>query len=132
MARRISGALSSARVVFLCLPPEGEDFGDGPGLRVTAARVVREVAVKDFRDGAHRTMVEVLVQTLKKGADFVYGSVLILQGAEVGADEPAPDGAVVVGAVKLLARAAMLAFIVGVFRREGAEADGGEEVLGGK
>ena len=99
------GGLEAAEAV---LAPDAEQLADAPGLGGAAAGAVGGFGVEDLGDGAddafvlevgeqaEQQLAGALAAGLAAGAD---------EGIAVGAEEPGPDGALVVGgvAVKLVA-----------------------------
>src|ERR1019366_5776607 len=105
-----------------------EDFGYTPGLGETAARGVGRVAVKDFGDLTGTSGLSVVEQRREQGGNPVASSFAIEAniGGNERAEQPGPDGALVVGGVALLRRALVAAFIRGILRGQRAQAEGRE------
>src|SRR5215212_3013712 len=81
-----------------------QHFGDAPRLRRASDGPVREVGLEDFADLADAGVaLHVLDQRPQPGAGLLHrlgGAVVDLEvSVEEAADEPGPDGAVVVGRV---------------------------------
>src|SRR3954468_22966300 len=82
------------------LHPAAEHLGDAPGLGDAAAGGVRLLGVEDLADRAEAGLVQVGDEPLEEppGAGAVVG-VDLQPGVDEGADQPGPDGPLVVGGV---------------------------------
>ena len=101
-----------------------------PCLGDAAARREGWIAVEDFADAAYAVVSQVVDEGLQEGA----GQLTVAVDAQVGADEraeqPAPNSALVVGAVTLAQVAAVMGVVLRVIRREAAQAVWGQQVTG--
>ncbi len=88
------------------------------------------VAVEDLGDLAQAHALELIDQRREPAASLGLSVGGILMNAEVGvekgADQPGPDGAVVVGGIALHAVADVVGVVIGVGPGKRAQAHGGE------
>src|SRR5678815_2657791 len=107
------------------------DLGDAPCLSEAAARGVRRVAVENLRDRSEPRFADVRAQWSEPEA---HGAPRLLRVSEhpevrVGerAEQPGPDGPLMVGEVALPLRAGASGPVARVLRVEGAQTEGGQE-----
>ncbi len=112
---------------------EADELGDGPGLKGAAAGTVRGLGVGDFAHVAKARVVQVLEEgrdeTLASFChDFGRHAADFHPGFDEGAEQPGPDGALVVGTVALAHAATVIRDVGGMAALERAQADGGPEL----
>ena len=91
-----------------------EQFGHAPGLSEASSGFVWRIAVEDFGDLAQAGFIKVAPEGFQIGS---YGSGIFLEtdaGGDEGADEPAPDDALVIGTVPGGLVASVMTLIGGV------------------
>src|SRR5512141_2225443 len=80
--------------------PAAEDFGYAPGLGDAASRGVGCFGVEDFADGADALFIQVGLEAEEHFSRFGFFVWVELEpGIDVRADEPGPDGSLVVGGI---------------------------------
>src|ERR1700757_4768853 len=82
--------------------PRTQDFTDGPGLRDTASRMERRVSVEDFAQRTETSGRDLIRHWFEKTACHFRVLVNAQMGEDKRADQPAPNGALVIDAVAML------------------------------
>src|SRR5215472_4312411 len=113
------------------LSQRAEEFGDAPGLGDAAAGCVRSVAVGDLADLAEAGLLEMLLEVVEPcgglGAGCGAAGVHFDIGGDERAEEPGPDGALMVGAVAAGDIAFVAAAVVRVLGRKSAKTHRGAQ-----
>ena len=79
--------------------PGAQPFGDRPGLGGAAARYERGITVEDFADGAQTRFGQVIEHRQQERAGCFGVAKRAVMREREGAEQPTPDGALVIGAV---------------------------------
>ena len=96
----IFGETVSSMSQLAALPDDAQQLADAPCLRRTSTRRVRFGRVEDLRNLAHPGFSEVSGES---GNSTFYGLIRIhpADGVDIAADEPAPNGSLVVGRISI-------------------------------
>ncbi len=105
--------------------PDAEHLGDRPGLERAAGRGVWRRAVGCLRDRAETPVPEVCLEPVQQVVD---GETDVARRIDVRADQPRPDGALVIGGVAFGRPAAVIRLVGGVARRQGAQSERREQL----
>ena len=95
--------------------PGAEDFGDRPGLGDASAWGERRLAVKDFSQRAKSVIVEMMSHRSKIRQSRFGMAIHAMVGERERTEEPAPDGALMIGAIPLPDISFILSYILGIF-----------------
>ena len=113
-----------------CFFPHPQHLRHGPRLGDAATRGKGWIAVKDLAEAAQAVRSPLPQQRVQKGPGGRRVAVYAQVSARKGADQPAPDGALVVGGVARATVAAIVADVGRIVGSEAAQAMGGKEVAG--
>lgn len=91
--------------------PGAEDFGDGPGLRDAAAGRKGSITVKNFAERAEAARINLAAERLEETQRRFAVVVDAVVCEREGAQEPAPDGALMISGVAIAGAAAVMAGI---------------------
>src|SRR4051812_39794174 len=93
-------AATNARGSAGRLDQAAQGFGDAPGLRDAAARREWRLGIEDLVDRADAALGKVLLEAAEETACFRASFGMDLEpGVDERADQPSPDGALVIGRV---------------------------------
>src|SRR5580692_4952996 len=105
-----------------------QSAGDRPGLCGGATGVVRRIAVEDFTYGAHGLILQRVPHPLQQSFRCLCIAGDAMHSETEGAEQPSPDGALVIAAVALPHSTAVARAIGGIAGRQRAQAEGGEQL----
>lgn len=98
-------------ILYIC----PKNFRNAPGLGNTAARRVRVVTVKYFRNSSDACSVKMHIKALKEGPHILKTIFRIIMDLPVsfniGSKEPGPDGPIVVGCISAYGVSMIVSFI---------------------
>src|ERR1700740_527037 len=93
--------------------PRAQHFTDGPGLRDAAPRMERRVSVEDFTQRTETGGRDLFRHRFEKTTCHFRVLVNAQMGQDKWADQPTPNGALVIDAVAMLRRSAVVPVIIG-------------------